>query len=189
MKVVAVSDTHRKDEEFVHVMEKEAPCDMIIHAGDSIGSEDYFEMVAGMPIMMVQGNCDSYSMEPSEQTFYIDRYKTFLTHGHLYDVHRTGNGMVARARSLNCRLIFFGHTHIPGIEWIPDGKESVWIPDDEKGKTRKESWDSHGEVLSEGILLMNPGSLGRPRQKGHRPSYLVVTVGKKGELKAKIKYL
>ena len=42
MKILIVSDTHRKDGNLQWVMEKEKPFDMLIHLGDTEGSESYF---------------------------------------------------------------------------------------------------------------------------------------------------
>lgn len=41
MKILIVSDTHRKDGNLQWVMEKEKPFDMLIHLGDAEGSEQY----------------------------------------------------------------------------------------------------------------------------------------------------
>ena len=38
MKVLIVSDTHKKNENYFHVLEKEKP-DLVIHCGDAEGSE------------------------------------------------------------------------------------------------------------------------------------------------------
>ena len=39
MRILIVSDTHRKNENFLKVVEKEAPFDLLIHCGDIEGSE------------------------------------------------------------------------------------------------------------------------------------------------------
>lgn len=39
MKILIVSDTHRKDGNLYDVIEKEKPLDMLIHLGDAEGSE------------------------------------------------------------------------------------------------------------------------------------------------------
>ena len=38
MKVLIVSDTHRKNENFLKVLERVAPIDMLVHCGDIEGS-------------------------------------------------------------------------------------------------------------------------------------------------------
>ena len=39
MKILIVSDTHRKDDNLKKVIEKTSPLDMLIHLGDAEGSE------------------------------------------------------------------------------------------------------------------------------------------------------
>ena len=43
MKILIVSDTHRRDGNLQTVIEKTAPFDMLIHLGDAEGSEDRIE--------------------------------------------------------------------------------------------------------------------------------------------------
>ena len=43
MKILIVSDTHRRDGNLLEVIEKTAPFDMMIHLGDTEGSEAYFK--------------------------------------------------------------------------------------------------------------------------------------------------
>ena len=39
MKVLIVSDTHRRNENYIKVLEQVSPVDMVIHCGDIEGSE------------------------------------------------------------------------------------------------------------------------------------------------------
>ena len=41
MKILIVSDTHRRDENLKFVIEEEKPFDMLIHLGDVEGSEQW----------------------------------------------------------------------------------------------------------------------------------------------------
>ena len=54
MKILVVSDTHRRDENFLHVMDKIGPVDMVVHCGDVEGSERLIEKAAGCPVYMVR---------------------------------------------------------------------------------------------------------------------------------------
>ena len=47
MKVLIVSDTHRRNENYIKVLEKVAPVDMVIHCGDIEGSEYLIAKSAG----------------------------------------------------------------------------------------------------------------------------------------------
>ena len=67
--------------------------------------------------------------------------------------------MVDEARSHNCDGVMFGHTHKPVLEMV------------------------------DGILAINPGSLSYPRQRGKRPSYVVLEADEDGNITGEIKYL
>ena len=41
MKILVVSDTHRKDDNLKLVLSEECPLDMLIHLGDAEGSEHF----------------------------------------------------------------------------------------------------------------------------------------------------
>ena len=43
MKILIVSDTHRRDGNLREIIEKQSPFDMLIHLGDTEGSEAYFK--------------------------------------------------------------------------------------------------------------------------------------------------
>ena len=53
MKVLIVSDTHKRNDNFFHVMEMVGPIDMVIHCGDIEGSEYAIEAGAGCPVEMM----------------------------------------------------------------------------------------------------------------------------------------
>ena len=45
MKILIVSDTHGRENNFLEAFEKEKPIDKIIHLGDLNGLEDYIENI------------------------------------------------------------------------------------------------------------------------------------------------
>ena len=49
MKILIISDTHRKHENLLKVLERECPVDLLIHLGDAEGYEDYIAEQAGCP--------------------------------------------------------------------------------------------------------------------------------------------
>ena len=42
MKVLIISDTHRRDDRFLALIERIKPIDMLIHCGDTEGSEELY---------------------------------------------------------------------------------------------------------------------------------------------------
>ena len=75
MKILIVSDTHRKDGNLQWVMEKEKPFDMLIHLGDAEGSEQYIAHWAepGCELEMVLGNNDFFSHLERERDLMIGK--------------------------------------------------------------------------------------------------------------------
>ena len=55
MKILIVSDTHRRDANLKEVLLKVSPIDKLIHLGDSEGSEDYIRQIANCPVHIVSG--------------------------------------------------------------------------------------------------------------------------------------
>ena len=82
MKILIVSDTHRKNENLEIVLEQEKPIDLLIHLGDGEGCEDYIEVLAECPLEIVAGNNDFFTELPGEKMISIGKYKVLLTHGH-----------------------------------------------------------------------------------------------------------
>lgn len=159
MKILIVSDTHGEDEHLDKVLIREAPFDLFVHCGDVEGREDYIQAVVDCPAYIVAGNNDYYSNLPSEETFSVGKHRFLVTHGHYYGVSWDTEKLISAVRSRNCDVVLFGHTHDPYIE-----KEN-------------------------GILCINPGSLTYPRQRGRRPSYVVLTVQSDGTLSPKLCFL
>ena len=163
MKILIVSDTHRRDANLKAVIEKTAPFDMMIHLGDTEGSEEYFrEWVKNekCAIYVVRGNNDFFSMSEREKEVSIGTYRAFLTHGHMYGVSLGPEGIVEEARSRKVNIVMYGHTHKP-----------------------------HLEYLSDGLVVLNPGSLSYPRQDGRKPSYALMEIDREGEAHFTICYV
>ena len=151
MKILIVSDTHRRNEKYIEVLERAAPVDMVVHCGDIEGSEYLIAEAAGCPVQMVVGNNDFFSDLPREKEFYIGKYKVWLTHGHNYYVSMNNEFLKQEARSREVDIVMFGHTHKPLVD------------------------------IEQGLITVNPGSLTYPRQGNRRPSYIIMDLDKKGE--------
>lgn len=159
MKVLIVSDTHRKNENFLKVLERVAPIDMLVHCGDIEGSEYLIAQAADCPVEMVVGNNDFFSDLPREKEFYIGKYKVWLTHGHTYYVSMGNEYLKEEARARSADIVMYGHTHRPVVD------------------------------IEGGLVAVNPGSLTYPRQEGRRPSFVIMELDRKGEAHFTINYL
>lgn len=159
MRILIVSDTHRKNDIYLDLVDELAPLDMVIHCGDVEGSEYVLESAVDCQVHMVTGNNDFFSDLPREQEFMIGKYKVFLTHGHNYYVSMGSEILKEEARSRGADIVMFGHTHRPSVEYCGD------------------------------IIALNPGSLTYPRQEGRRPSYILMEIDESGEADFTIEYI
>lgn len=159
MKVLIISDTHRKDKNINEVLELEGTPDLLIHLGDVEGSEDYIRKTACCPVEIVEGNNDFFGNLPKERELTLGRHRVLLTHGHYYYVSLDTKLLGREAQARGFDIAMYGHTHKPRIE------------------------------QRFGVTLINPGSLSYPRQEGHKASYAVMELDETGEATFEIKYL
>lgn len=159
MKILIVSDTHRKNDNYIKVLERIAPVDMVIHCGDIEGSEYLIAESAGCPVQMVTGNNDFFSDLPREKEFMVGKYKIWLNHGHNYYVSMSNENLKHEARMRGVDIVLYGHTHRPVIDIAGD------------------------------IIAVNPGSLTYPRQEGRRPSYVIMDLDRDGNVHFTINYI
>lgn len=144
MRTMIVSDTHGKHKGIERALTIEKPIDLLIHLGDVLDYQDYYQMLAECPIEVVAGNNDFFSDLPQEQVIEVDGCNIFMTHGHYYYVEYNHDELVKAARQHHCSIAMYGHTHRPVIEEL------------------------------QGVTVVNPGSMTYPRQPGHKPSYIIM---------------
>lgn len=159
MRILIVSDTHAKLDNFELVAKETGPYDLLVHCGDVEGDEERIERIAGCPCMMVRGNNDFFSDLPSELTFNIEKYKVFVTHGHRYNVSIGPEMITEEARDRQVDIVMYGHTHKPVVE------------------------------RSGSLVVLNPGSISYPRQDGRHPSYVIMELDRTGEAHFTIDYI
>lgn len=152
MKILIVSDTHRRDDNLKMVIQKTAPLDMLIHLGDAEGSDEFISkwVNKGCRLEMVLGNNDFFSNLDKEKEIMIGTYKVLLTHGHYYSVSLGPEHLIRDAAERGIDIAMFGHTHKPFLE----------------------------ERM--GVTVLNPGSLSYPRQDGRKPSYMIMELDDQG---------
>jgi len=160
MKVLIVSDTHRRDENLWTVIRKEKPFDMMIHLGESEGREECFRDWVGSEsceIHAVRGNNDFFSRTPKDKEIEIGEHGVLLTHGHMYGVSMGTEILEDEARDRGMDMVMYGHTHKPHLEQYEDG-----------------------------LLVLNPGSLSYPRQNGRKSTYAVMVLDENGHADVQI---
>lgn len=115
MKVLIVSDTHKKNENYFTVLEQVKP-DLVIHCGDAEGSEYALSEAADCPVEIVLGNNDFFSDLPRELELEIGDYKVWVTHGHNYYVSMGNENIKREAVARGMDIVLYGHTHRPVVD-------------------------------------------------------------------------
>lgn len=159
MRVLIVSDTHRRNDNFFSVLDRVGPVDMVVHCGDAEGGEYAISEAAGCPVQIVLGNNDFFSDLPRESEFQIGRYKVWLVHGHNYFVSMGNENLKQEAIYKGVDIVMYGHTHKPVID------------------------------LEDSVVAINPGSLTYPRQDNKRPSYIMMEIDRFGEAHFTLNFL
>lgn len=160
MKVLIVSDSHRREGNVQLAIEREQPFDMFIHLGDGEGGEYLqrkwcLEQNPECITHFVRGNCDGFTDLKGILEVYIGPYKAYLTHGHYYNVTINAERLAEAAKASGCQIAMYGHTHRPDIQEV------------------------------DGITVLNPGSISFPRQEGRHYTYMVMNVDEDGKLEYK----
>lgn len=145
-RIIVVSDTHRdyKSLEQLVRMHKKT-ADLFIHLGD--GAQELAAVQKEYPDvkwLQAPGNCDYTSNAPSVGCFTCKKARIFYTHGHIYYVKYGLDVLLAAGAEAGANVILYGHTHIPHVKY------------------------------RDGTYIMNPGSLGQPRDGRH--TYGVIDV-------------
>ena len=159
MRILVISDTHRKLENLEYLLKHIGPVDMLIHLGDVEGQELIIQDMVSCPFYVIAGNNDYFSVLPREMELTIAGKKVLLTHGHRYLVSQGIERVTEEAVARGAEIVMFGHTHKPLVH-----------------------------VGSE-VTALSPGSLSYPRQNGRKPSYLMITVDAAGKFHYQIHYI
>ncbi|EOS52164.1 metallophosphoesterase [Lachnospiraceae bacterium MD335] len=159
MKILIISDTHRKNENYLKLVETLGTLDMVIHLGDVEGSEYTIQEAVNCPVEMVAGNNDFFSDLPSEKIFRIGKYNVMITHGHRYYIGIGSEMLKREAVAEGADIVMYGHTHRPVID------------------------------ISKDIIAINPGSLSYPRQENRKPSYIIMETDAQGDAHFSLHYI
>ncbi len=115
MKILVVSDTHRKNNNYFEALQRVRP-DLVIHCGDVEGSEYALTESADCPVQIVLGNNDFFSYLPRELELKIGSHKVWVTHGHNYYVSMGNENIKREALARGMDVVLYGHTHRPVID-------------------------------------------------------------------------
>lgn len=148
MRLLVVSDTHGDSLGLSRVLGLlGASMHGLIHCGDGCTDIQAAQLASGrrLPVYAVRGNVDASMQQPLIRGVHIEDRKLLVAHGHHF-LHGNSNALLlSEARRQGACAFLFGHTHVPFIKMVNN------------------------------ILLLNPGSLSRPRSVWG-PSFAIIDV-------------
>lgn len=124
MKILVFSDSHRSRGGMLDAIDAHRP-DQVIHLGDlQSDAEELTYVYPKLPICMVPGNCDGWTMDPLKKQITLAGKRILLSHGHLWGVKKGYEAAVADARAVGADILLFGHTHRALCQQLEDG---LWM--------------------------------------------------------------
>jgi len=167
VKLLIVSDTHRKETNLYTIFRREKDFQAMIHLGDAEGRDEeitrtLWETHPLCAAKYIRGNCDDDIRLPVFDSVEYGHVKFFLTHGHRYLVNAepTLTVLSESAYGNGCAYALFGHTHRPVIF-----------------------------TAANGVVCVNPGSVSEPRTEDRKCSYCMAEIDPDGRVSFEIKYL
>ncbi|MDD7266966.1 MAG: metallophosphoesterase [Lachnospiraceae bacterium] len=158
-KYLVISDTHGRHRNLERVLAKVGKIDAVFHLGDVEDGREYIQGLLSCPLYLVAGNNDFYSEAPVRLVVAMEGHTFLLTHGHLEQVYYGIDRLCYAGQEANADVVMFGHTHYPAV------------------------------LRENGLLLLNPGSLSRPRQPGRKPTFAILEIDRFGEIHVTINEL
>ena len=144
MRAIVLSDSHNNTEACEKAINSVDKIDMIIHLGDIAKDVEYLEaLYFPTKVVSVLGNNDFMRQGDYERVIEFDSHRIFICHGHTLGVSYSTARLESVAREKGCSAALYGHTHVSSLKKSDDG-----------------------------LLLLNPGSVSRPR--GDVPSFAVL---------------
>lgn len=134
MKIGVMSDSHGSKEAILRAVKVTGDVAVWIHAGDYDSDTDLLAKASGVKVISVAGNCDGFhATSPQEEFLELCGKRIWICHGHQYDVKSSTRELVWMANEYGADVAIYGHTHIPDLRKV------------------------------EKLLVLNPGSVARPR--------------------------
>jgi len=150
IRILIISDSHGNLNNVMQVLKKEKNINIIFHLGDTIQDAiSIMETFNDLELYYVAGNHDNIQMQPKEKFIELLGWKIFITHGHIYNVKRSFDKIIAKSKELQTDITIFGHNHIQKC------------------------------IRHNGIIYINPGSISEPRgNEAYEFSYSILELNK-----------
>lgn len=152
-KYLVFSDSHGRNDRMLRVIGRyKNEIEGVFFLGDIESGEDQFRASIQGPTYIVRGNCDYFSQAPEFQVVKLHGHQIAMTHGHKQHVNMGVDVLKYWAMSKEADIVLFGHTHVPFRE------------------------------QTSALTVLNPGSISRPRQEDHIPTYAIIEFLDNGEI-------
>ena len=120
-RILIASDTHGNIGYVCKAIEAIEKINLVIHLGDMCAdARDLQSLYPRYEWVYVRGNNDFFDIGDDERLLERGGVKILLTHGHAYHVRSGVDDLVRRAKELEAKAVFFGHTHVRMNEWVDD---------------------------------------------------------------------
>lgn len=159
MRYLVISDSHGRNENVRRVMEEVGPVEAVFHLGDLQCELFELETITQCPVIAVAGNGDYNPELKQMRVITREGYKIVMVHGHRHGVYFDYSRLVYLGQENEAHIVMFGHTHVPNL---------------------------HQEG---GVILLNPGSISRPRQLNKKPTFTIMEIDKDGGIHFDMKEL
>lgn len=146
------SDSHGRLDKLLDVLSQHPDADAIFHLGDIASDADRLRRSFPGPVYIVRGNCDYAPELPENLVFDYAGKKVAMSHGHRYLYQGTLDLLKYWGREQRADIVMFGHTHVPCLE------------------------------QNSNMVLLNPGSISKPRQSTKIPTYTVMEITADGQM-------
>ncbi len=118
-RILIASDTHRNIGYVCKAIEAIEKIDLVVHLGDMCtDARELQSLYPEYEWVYVRGNNDFFDSGDDERLMERSGVKFLLTHGHAYCVRSGVDALVRRAKELEAKAVFFGHTHNRMNEWV-----------------------------------------------------------------------
>ena len=136
MRILVVSDSHRNTSVLRKIINSRPEAENIIFLGDNTGDiDDIKPDFPDRKFHVVCGNCNFFSDYPYSDTLELGGKKIFFCHGHTLSVKFGMSPLKSAAKSRECDIALYGHTHASNI------------------------------LYEDGLYIVNPGSCSQPRDR------------------------
>ncbi len=125
MKILAVSDSHGDLSALIDLVEAHrGEFQLLLHLGDGLEElEELKNIYPKLEYAAVRGNCDTTRDGEAASALILRGVKIWMTHGHLFGVKQSLAYLLREAKAREAKLVFFGHTHQPYVEYV----EGIWF--------------------------------------------------------------